>query len=80
MFDDATKTGLSILFAIEVLKEYRKNGIAQKLMNRFENDAMKKRIDAVMIFYNNKDGIETFYEKLNYEIGKYLNAACKALM
>ena len=80
LFADATKTGTAILFAIEVLREYRKNGIAQKLMNRFEKDAMKKRINVVMTFYNNIEGIEAFYEKFNYEIGTNLSTACKMLM
>lgn len=80
LFADATKTGTAILFAIEVLREYRKNGITQKLMNRFEKDAMKKRINVVMTFYNNIEGIEAFYEKFNYEIGTNLSTACKMLM
>ena len=80
LFADATKTGTSILFAIEVLEEYRKNGIAQKMMDKFENDAIKKGISVVMTFYNNKEGIERFYEKFNYEIGTNLNTACKKLI
>jgi ribosomal protein S18 acetylase RimI-like enzyme len=80
LFADATKTGTAILFAIEVLEEYRKNGIALKLMNKFENDAVKKGINTVITFYNNIDGIEKFYEKFNYEIGTNLNTACKMLI
>lgn len=79
LFADATKTGAAILYAIEVLEEYRKNGIALNLMNKFESDAINKGINSVMTFYNNIEGIEEFYKKFNYEIGTNLSTACKIL-
>lgn len=77
LFADVTKTGTAILFAIEVLKEYRKRGIAKKMMKRFEKDILKNGTNSIMVFYNKLEGIEPFYEKLNYEIGTNLKVALK---
>lgn len=43
-------TGIAILVAIEVLEECRKKGIAKKLMDRFEKDAMENEINSIMYF------------------------------
>lgn len=79
LYADITNTGTAILFAIEVLKDYRKIGIGSKLMKKFENDCLKNGIESIMTFYNKFDEIEKFYIKSNYEIGTNLEIACKAL-
>lgn len=80
LYADVTITGTAILFALEVLEEYRKMGIASKLMKRFENDCIKNRIETIMVFYNKFDEIEKFYIKFNFKIGTNLEIACKPLL
>lgn len=80
LFADVTITGTAILFALEVLEEYRKIGIASKLMKIFENDCVKNGIETIMVFYNKFYGIEKFYIKFNFEIGTNLEIACKSLV
>ena len=80
LYADVTITGKAILFALEVLEEYRKMGIASKLMKRFENDCIKNRIETIMVFYNKFDEIEKFYIKFNFKIGTNLEIACKPLL
>ena len=77
LYADATKTGTAIIFAIEVKAEYQRRGIASRLIQNFEKDAVKDGIKSAIVFYNNKE--QYFYQKNNFEIGDNLEIACKVL-
>ena len=79
LFGDAMKSGTGIIFALEVLKDHRNTGVATKLIKKYEYEAKKNNITAIMLFYNKGENLDEFYKKFDFIIGDNLITACKGL-
>ena len=74
---ESSRTG--ILLSIEVLEEYRKRKIATNLINNFESDLKKSNCNSILVFYNNDNGQQEFYEKVGFDKKDTLFAGLKEI-
>lgn len=61
------------LFRLAVLKTYRKQGVASRLVEAVENAAKKSGCGVVRLDCVEEKGLSTYYQKLGYRIDKVID-------
>lgn len=81
LFAGRSDGNIVILWALEVLPQYQKKGIARALHDRLIEDMKQCGDTDIFLFFNREDNLNEFYEDhLGYEIGHLLVIAHKGIV
>jgi len=69
VYGEAIKDKCAILWMIYTIKEYRKKGIATKLIQTFEQNCKKLGVNEIFLNAVPRKEILTFYKKNNFSLG-----------